>query len=67
MLHEAGAFDQQVGVALSRQRPADGEAQNADDGKYPGFPPVPAPGDQQRQQGYDDNKKQHLDDNTGRN
>ena len=64
MLHKAGALCEQVRVPPRGQHPADGETQDANDGIDPGFPPIPAPGNQQRQEGDDDDEKQHLDDSS---
>ncbi len=58
-MHELGALGEQVGVASSGEGAADCKAGNANEGIHPGFPPVPAPGDQQRQEREDNVKKQH--------
>jgi hypothetical protein len=56
MLQEAGAFSEQIWITPRRQHTADHKAQNANDGLYPGFDPVPLPRDQKRQK-WDDNDK----------
>jgi hypothetical protein len=48
-------------MAPGGQRPADGKAQDGNEDIGPGFPPVPLPADQRRQQGNGDDKDEELD------
>ena len=64
MLQKTGALGKQIGVAPRRQCPADDKTQDGHQGKSPGLPPAPLPGDDQRQERDQHNEEQHLEDNS---
>jgi len=64
--HEAGLFGDQARVPAGDQQPADDETQDGQQriSLSPGIPPVPSPGDDERQEGNEDHEEQHLEDDA---
>ena len=46
--------------------PTSCEANHGEEGVHPGLPPIPFPGDEQREEGDQNNDEKHQDDGTGR-